>query len=193
MTLFPGSVPSRVLALGLLVLALGLVYLGALRPVLALYRSNAERIEQLLDQRGRFERMAARRAELERALAVARRDPAFSKHYLRSTSPSLAVAELQAHLSRMVATAEGSLQSTQPLTAEAGDDLREVRLRVRLRADIEGLEELLYRLESGTPLLVLDELSVRARPVLSARRGRSAQPSLEVQLDVAGFMRAEAT
>jgi general secretion pathway protein M len=195
MTLTPGSALSRALALGLLASTLALVYLGAVRPILGAYQSSQARIEQLRDQGARFQRMAARRAELEGALAVAVRDPAHSRHYLQATSPALAVAELQAHLSRLIAAAKGRLQSTQALTAGEGEgeELRQVRLRVRLSADVEALRDLLYRLESATPLVVLDELSIRARPMRARRGSPAPQPQLEVQLEAVGFLPAGAS
>ena len=84
---------------------------------------------------------------------------------LRAQSSTLAKAELQQLVVRMVDRASARLVETRAGDNEAEqDDKRRVELRVTLDATNESLFELLYALETGVPLLTVEQIGIRNLP-----------------------------
>jgi general secretion pathway protein M len=190
MTLSPPL--SKGLALGLLAALLAAVYLVVVDPLLVAYRDN-ETVLQVLRQRlAGYQRVAAQRPQLEQALESAGSEREQEDLFLRNSSRALAAAELQAYARETVEGAEASLVSTQPLTVEQGEEASSrVSVRVRMTGSIGALQAILHRLESGRPLILVEDVSVNRRP--QRRRPGSPGAELDWQLDVrftlTGFIR----
>lgn len=181
---------SRLLAALLLVAALALLYGIALEPLRLLYASNDQSIEDLSRRLEHYRLLAGQKADLEariRHVTSARR---LDKYYLSKETDALAAAELQALISEVVTRANGSLISTQPLPTQAKELLPKVRVRVRMTGDLAVVRNTLHELESGTPFLVLEEVSILSRGGRALHRAaNSVAYQLSVQFDVSGYMR----
>ncbi len=112
-------------------------------------------------------------------------------YYLENNRPTLAAAELQRRVKQSVEKHGGSIVSSQILgeQEENGLGLHRVVLRVNLRMDLPTLQKILYELETKPPVLVLQNISLNARPSGSTARlnGRIEQQVLDASLDVMGF------
>lgn len=187
-----GSLPSRLLALALLVvLALGIVRLIAL-PALAAYQEATASIEQSQTLLKRYRALAAQRPELEERLAAQQEAEVGSGAYLKGASDALAAAALQDQVRTIIAGAGGELRSTQILPVQpAGPEssMRRASLRLQLAVDIEGMQQLLYKLETAEPYLFVDDLNIRERRLRRLRDEEETQPLLDVDLEVSGFLR----
>lgn len=115
--------------------------------------------------------------------------------YLSITSESLARAEIQALLTRLVATASGRLIETQGITEAEGEAGPKPggrgRVALQLTLDIAnaGLLDVLHAIETGLPLLTVRALDVRRGPRGDAPTGAD---SLRITLVVEGFWRSRA-
>jgi len=105
---------------------------------------------------------------------------------------ALAAAELQSLVKGLIERSGGGLVSTQPLVDSGADAVGEVpgsvRLRVRMRGDMESLRDVLHSLESSMPLLVLDNVSIVKARQVRRRRGSDNQGPLQVNFDLTGFV-----
>ncbi len=188
-----GTLPSRVLALVLLVAAVFGAYSFVVDPILAAYRKVDESIARSHMLLQRYHDLAARRADLSERLARQEEALAEATGYLEGTSDALAAASLQDRVKDVVEAAGGTLRSTQILPAkevEAAPGVRRVALRLRLIVSIEALEEILYELETGQPYLFVGDLSIRNQKRRRRRNEADQEPLLDVGLEVFGYARA---
>jgi general secretion pathway protein M len=163
-----------------------LVWLGAVEPWRAANRDLGRRIEAAERELAGLRAAAATLPELERR-AAAPPDGA-EEDYLTGESETIALADLQ---DRVRATAQahgGHTRSTSVLApVEEAAGFRKVGVQVELQIGTAGLRELLYQLESGRPLLLVENLELRARPAADAT---VEEPSLDASFDLVGYMRA---
>jgi general secretion pathway protein M len=187
-----GSLPSRLLAVALVLLAgLALVRLLVL-PVLAAYADTAASIEQSQTLLQRYRALAAQRPRLEEELAAQRKAEVASVAYLEGESDALAAAALQDQVRAIITRAGGELRSTQILPVEAAGpetSVRRASLRLQLAVDVAGLQQLLYELETSEPYLFVDDINIRERRLRRLRDEEEEAPVLDVSLEVSGYMR----
>lgn len=188
-----GSLVSRMLALALLAaLVFGAVRLIAL-PLAEAYQQAAQSIAQSQTLLQRYQALAAERPQLEERVAAQREATVTSAVYLEGESDALAGAALQDQVRTIIARAGGELNSTQILpVAPAGpdDSVRRASLKLQLTVDIEGLQQLLYELETAEPYLFVDDLIVRERRLRRLRDGAGEELMLDVSFEISGYLRA---
>jgi hypothetical protein len=69
------------------------------------------------------------------------------------------------------------------------DKVEQVLLRVQMRCGVEELQKVLHTLEAQSPVLLIDNILVGARPAGGTIPGKGpiSQQQLDVRFDVAGF------
>lgn len=182
---------SRITAILLLLSLAGLVFLMVVHPVIAKYRSAQETIESLRSRLAHYERIAGRRGTLNEEIRRLKNTQRTDRYFLKNRAEALAVAELQSRISKVVAASGGTLLSTQPLNMITTELLPRVRLRVRMTGDINAIQKMLHQLESGTPVLLIDDMAINSQTGFARRATeKDAAPILNVQFDLSGYMRA---
>jgi hypothetical protein len=68
--------------------------------------------------------------------------------------------------------------------------VRRAALRIQLAIAIEGLQSVLYELETGQPYLFVNELTVRQRRTRRRANVPEEEPVLDVSFEVFGYVRA---
>jgi hypothetical protein len=106
--------------------------------------------------------------------------------YLPGKTPAIAGAALQSTVSTIISEAGGRVVETEfaPVDPVEGDPGR-VDIRVSFEADIVGLQRILFRLETGMPLLLLQTLAVQTSGTTQV--AEDASPPLRVVALVSGF------
>jgi general secretion pathway protein M len=187
-----GSLASRGLALALLAGLLLAGYTFVVAPVLAAYRDTGEAIQEAQDLLQRYRALAGERTQLIEELAALEERAAQAGGYLEGSTDALAAVELQDRVRRIIEGAGGQLQSTQILPASAIDATAPVRraaLRIQLEIAINGLQSVLYELETGQPYLFVNELTVRQRRTRRRANTPEEEPVLDVSFEVFGYVR----
>jgi len=188
-----GSLASRALALALLALLLLAGHAFVVAPVVAAYRDTGQAIQEARDLLQRYVALAGERTQLTEQLAELEERAAQAGGYLEGSSDALAAVELQDRVRRIIERAGGQLQSTQILPASAIDATAPVRraaLRIQLAIAIEGLQSVLYELETGQPYVFVNELTVRQRRTRRRANAPEEEPVLDVSFEVFGYVRA---
>ena len=164
----------RAVAVGFVVLALGLAALAAIAPFVRM-AAVGEEVAAARDLLAQQQRLATAAAGLPthagRELLIA------------GESSGIAGAELQRHISELARQNGLSLRSTQVAPAKREGDLTVLSVEASLQGGMEGLRAFLHSLETGAPMLFIDALSVKsaAEKVI----GRAAV--LDVSLKVRGY------
>jgi len=107
---------------------------------------------------------------------------------LPGESAAAAAAYLQQRMGEVAADSGALLLSFEllPVTNTGDAPLKAVTGRIRVTANTQSLRALLHAVESHRPLLLLDNLFVRARSDQDSVPGGH----LDVQMDVSGFRQA---
>lgn len=180
---------SRALALAILLALVAGLYYGVAAPLAADYAGDSAAIAQLRDALARYRRAAdelpARRVRLA---ALERQRPA-AEGFLQGKNDTLIAAQIQNRIKRLTDVADADLESTQVLPPQADGKLTRIAVRGRMAATIGGMLRVFHDLEAGSPLLFLDNVEMRVRPVSRwDRRARSAGEIIGVQFDVYGYI-----
>lgn len=190
---------SRWAALGLLALALGLLYLVGLHwwwtvPQLAL---RAELLD-LRDQELRLRMHASQAQAIEQRLAEVQAFEAGNPGFLPEASAELATAGLVQRLENVVQQASPSRERCQltgrtPTGSRAQERYPRVVVQVRLRCGMEEFVAVLHALESGRPELFVDNLAIISRRSLLAQgTGGGAGTALDISFELYGYLHARA-
>jgi general secretion pathway protein M len=187
---------SRLAALLLLVAALGTIYVFVLDPIIAGYSDTDRQIAEVREQLSRYQGLAAQRPALEKLLRQSEAEAATDGYYLNGGTDALAAAGLQDQVNALVQGKGGTLRSIQPMPGTDEQGFRRITLRVQMTATNESLFEVLYSLESGTPILFVENLDIQSRYVRqrNSAAGQQAEldePLLSVGFDLSGYMPTE--
>ena len=179
---------SRSLAVGALVFLLLAAYAVLFMPIVDKYVNNRDRIQDLDDQLTHYRMLAAEEPAVRERLEAFKQRNQGSELYLKGETPTLAGAELQERVKSVVESSGGTLVSTQTLPEAEEEGLVRVSVKVRMRGDVEGVQRVIYGLETGRPLVFLENVLVRSRVV--RRRGVVNVSELDISFDVTGYMHA---
>lgn len=182
----------RVLSLGLLLTVLASIHYGLLQPLIDAYRSSDERLQQARSRLAKLMELAQSGKALEKRLEEFRRNDMSDRYYLSGRTPSLAAAGLQNHLKAIIEASGGQLISASDLPSTSEEKLTKVPTSLRLKARTDGLQELLYAIETQVPLIFIDKLSVRGMSFYGVRTASNTEPLLDIQLELSGYARTPA-
>jgi general secretion pathway protein M len=184
---------GRVAAVLLLLLVVGATYILILEPIVLGYRQIDRQIEETREQLVHYQRLAAMRPALEHQMKRSTAGATTASYYLSGSTDAVTAADLQERVNALVQERGGSLRSIQPMTGTNEQGFRRITLRLQMTATNEVLFEILYALETGIPILFIDNLDIRSRVIRLqvdevARRGVSDAPVLTVGFDLSGYM-----
>jgi general secretion pathway protein M len=182
-------IQGRLLAVLLALTALALLVAAVALPTLWLHKRYDSFIEDYGDRLQRYRRVAALRPAIEEAIkGTEKRDS--RKYYLKGGSPTLAAAELQGLVTRIVDENQGKIISSQILPAK--EDAKatgplKVAISMQMGAAIIPLQMILHTLETAEPYLFIDQLTVRANQGRGYKPLPGVQPEYVVQLTVHAY------
>ena len=180
----------RVVALGLLLALVMIVIFALLIPYVARYNHYLNAIE---DQQFRLERLhaaAAQLPELEAEIRGLRAEDMARGYLLEQGTPSLAAAQVQELVGRMVNTHGGEVRSMQVGRPLDEQGFTRVSVTVRMATNGDELADLLADLESRRPLMFVDNVQIRLLRQRTRRRGPAQETGeVEVDFDLQAYMR----
>jgi len=189
-----GGSNTRLTAILIFIIALILVYLLGFHWFILRHIQYHEEISDLTEQLGRFQRVAAQREKVENQLQALQGRRTESNLFLEEADFNEAAAGMSERLNQMISTqAEGSCQivSRQPVRARVVERFEKVTVNVRMRCQVEDLMRVLYSLETGVPMIIVEELTVikpRVRRRTSNQSAESDQ-ALDIRFNMSGYLR----
>ena len=154
--------------------ALALLLVVCVFAVSLSLQTRADAAQELSERRAVISRLEARPSvTAARGRPVAGAPPAA---YLGASTQALAGAELQAYFSRLAIAHQAVLVSS-----GMGPDSREdapdsIRIQTTVEITLGALQALLYQLESGTPYVFVESLTVNTTSSAAGQRGAPATP-----------------
>ncbi len=171
------------LAIPLLLLVL------ATQNVVAVYRGQAERLEELRDRSARLSALAARQPQLQATLDRLTEDDTRSSLFLTAPAEPIAAAEVQRSLQRAAQEAGVALTSLQSLEGRTEASLRLIAVQAQITAGPDTLLAFFHQIETQEPVLRIENVSIHLRGM--ARGPMDEPPTLDVRVTVAAMMRQE--
>jgi len=166
----PDGPRGRLLALGITLVGLVLVWLGLVQPVLNAYAARDDDLQ-------RRAVLADRTADLVSTLPALRREQAAlakagppANATISGATDAIAAAALQSLLESMAGAAGAHITSAEALPADQQGNYRRVEVRVSVDATWPTLVALLQAAERATPRMFVDELQIHAQPTADKTR-----------------------
>jgi hypothetical protein len=146
-------------------------------------RSNAA--QEVAERRELLSRLEVRAKARSDARAQPGAAPAAA--FLEAATQGLAVAQLQAHLAQTAEIHHSVLVSSGIEPAKRDDPAESIRLQATLEMSLQALQAFIYHLESGTPYVFVEQLSVQLGGTASRRAVED--PLLRVTLGLRAIWR----
>ena len=181
----PTGRTGQLLALAILCLVLGGVYLLLVSPILDLY---SQREATLADRRMLAPRLSVAAAELPELRARLAELQASATTALDGASDAIAAANLQSRIEELAKSAGVTISSTEGLAGENRGAYRRVGLRLAISGEYEAIIKLLAAIETAAPPLVLSNVQFHGvlRPTAQSQTSR-----LDAGVEVYGFRRTD--
>jgi len=185
---------TRLTAILLFVVAVILVYLLGFHWFILRHLEYRGEISDLAEQLGRFQRVAAQRDQVEGQLQALQGRRSESNLFLEEADFNEAAAGMSERLNQTIsAQAEESCQivSRQPVRARVVERFEKVTVNVRMRCQVEDLMRILYSLETGVPMIIVEELTVIKPRVRRRSRNQPIQSNeaLDIRFNMSGYLR----
>ncbi len=180
MAIAPIGSPRRIVALlvvSLMIIIPALWIAWSLSAALAVAESITDQSETLASLQSRLSALAAGSKGAQANSASV---------YLPGKTPAIAGAALQRIVANTIEGAGGRLAESEISRSEsAEEEPGVVKLRVSFDTDIVNLQRIIFGLETGAPILMLQAVTVEAAETAGASEGES--PGLSVVLLVQGY------
>jgi general secretion pathway protein M len=182
-TNLPEGRQGQILAVGIGVVMLTVLWLGAVSPLLDDFGARADALAasqlELAHMQGLQASLPALRARLAASAAL----PASDAVLLAGNSDAIAGANLQAQLSTLATQAGTSLDSAESISAVQVGGLRRIGVTVSVTATWPVLTAFLTAIDTAQPRMIVDNLTVSSDSQPDPR----SEPTLQASFDVAAF------
>ncbi|MFC1777629.1 type II secretion system protein GspM [Pseudomonadota bacterium] len=194
MQVIPDQRNSKTTALLLLAIAIIMVYLLVFHWFLMRHREYAGELGDLREQLSRFQTVASQRESLQTRLGRISNSQNDADLFLDYPSFDEAAAAMSGGIGEMVrAEADDSCQivSRQPVRSRVQERFQKVTVNVRMRCDAEDFLKILYGMETGMPLMLVDDLNIIRPRARRTTRGQqtAAQGELDIRFNVSGYLK----
>jgi len=195
MKLLPDRQQSRPLAIGLLVVALVLVYFLFFHWFVIKHVRLSGEIGRLEDQIARYKGTVEMADPMRERLNELRASQMDSALFLAGEDPNIATAELIRMLrdwvDRSATDAElCNITNTSPRRNSDPERFRSVRVNVRMQCPLDDFMRILYDMETGVPLVFVDNMMINQRltPDQRGRRGSTPYGQLDIRFEMYGYL-----
>ena len=180
----PTGQRGRIVALTLLGVVLGGLYLLVAAPLLDFYAQRRDTLEQERMLLPHLEAAAATAPGLRQRLAALNTAARARNVTMGGASDAMASADLQSRIEALAAQAGATIGSTENIPVQTQDGYRRIGLRLVLNGSYETLVKLFATLETATPPLIIDNLQIHG---VLRRPGMPERAALDAALEVYGF------
>lgn len=142
---------------------------------------------RLMESREELRNSAALTDE-NKKFAVSKRD---AGQLLEGKTTGIAGAALQKRITRVVRNYGGIVSSAQILQPEKDKSLTRIAVSLTTRINIDGLRNFLYDLETGMPVIFIDDITVRSSEEARKAGGVDFLGPLDVTMTVRGFAKVQ--
>jgi len=184
---------QRWLAVTLLVVAILIVVLVVIAPVVNKGLELRESKNNLAFRLQQYERILAKKEAVISRMNALKEQYQQSGLLNRQSTGALASAEVQEFIKKTIVEAGGQLSSTQALPVSTKNEFNRITVSVRMTGNSEVLRTVLHKIETSTPLIIINQLDIRPMRGIRNRTTRQIEPSneLNINFQAVSFMRKQ--
>lgn len=184
---------QRWLAVALLVVVVLIIGLIVVVPLVNKGLEYNDTKNSLLFKLQQYERILANKDSVLASMENIKQQHDQQGYFNSQGTDALASAEMQEFIKKAIVEAGGQLSSTQSIPVSTKGDFTRITVRVRMTGNSEVLRTVLYKIETSTPLIVIDQIDIRPVRGIRNRTTRQIEPSneLNVNFQAATFMRKQ--
>ncbi len=192
-TLFTPERQQRWAAVGLLIALVGVIILVVIVPVFSKEMELHEAKNNLIFRLQQYERILAKKEAVIASVVNIKQQQEKQGYFNRQKTDALASAEIQEFIKKAIVDAGGQLSSTQALPVNNKDKFSRITVRVRMTGNSEVLRGVLYKIETSTPLIIIDQIDIRPMRGIRNKITRQIESSneLNVNFQAVSFMRKQ--
>jgi general secretion pathway protein M len=183
----PRSPASRTLALAILGVLIGLVWLAVINPLWMRHHDNGEALAN------GTRLLAGLRAAIADGGRIKEDDETgqldrYRSDFLTGVEDPIIVADLQTRLGALTSARNIEVTSARALPPKHRDGLMYLGLRLSIRGEMNSLHQVLHAVETTSPLLFVDRLAMRLddRGAGGRDRGAESLAPMTADLDIYG-------
>ena len=188
------ALQQRWIAVGLLITVALVIILVIIVPVVSKEMELHEAKNNLVFRLEQYERILAKKEAVIASMANIKQQHEEQGYFNSQQTDALASAEMQEFIKKAIVEAGGQLSSTQALPVSNKDKFSRITVRVRMTGNSEVLRAVLYKIETSTPLIIIDQIDIRPMRGTRNRMTRQIESSneLNVNFQAVSFMRKQA-
>jgi general secretion pathway protein M len=185
---------QRWLAVGLLISVVLIISLIVIVPILSEGLELHKSKNDLMFRLQQYERILATKNTVSASMAKIKQQHDQQGYFNSQETDALASAEMQAFIKKTIVDAGGQLSSTQALPVNNKNRFSRITVSVRMKGNSEVLRAVLYKIETSTPLIIIDQIDIR--PMHGNMNNNTRQidstNKLNVNFQAVSFMRKPA-
>ena len=178
---------QRLLALGLLLAAIGLCWLVVVEPIADAFAGQQEEIAQSHQLLSAYERRIALRPVVEARLAELKSHESSATGLIGGGSAELAAANIQNVVKALIESEAGQIRSAQNLAPVSADGFQRIEIQYDVSLPMTRLKSIVYRIETGTPFLFVDGIDMRAPENWQNSGYQMDPPNMDVRWTVRAY------
>ena len=185
---------QRWLAVGLLIAVVLVIILVLIVPLVSKGMELHETKNNLVFRLQQYENILAKKDAVIASMDNIKQQHEGQGYFNSQKTDALASAEMQEFIKKAIVEAGGQLSSTQALPVSNKDKFSRITVRVRMTGNSEALRAVLYKIETSTPLIIIDQIDIRPMRGRRSRVTRQIEASndLNVNFQAVSFMRKQA-
>jgi general secretion pathway protein M len=185
---------QRWIAVGLLIAVILIIILVVIAPVVSKGMELHETKNNLVFRLQQYEAILAKKQAVIASIANIKQQHEKQGYFNSQKTDALASAEMQEFIKKVIVDAGGQLSSTQALPVNNKDKFSRITVRVRMTGNSEVLRAVLYKIETSSPLIIIDQIDIRPMRGKRNIKTRQIEPSneLNVNFQAVSFMRKQA-
>jgi general secretion pathway protein M len=187
------ALQQRWIAVGLLIAVVLVIVLVVIVPVVSKGIELHETKNNLVFRLQQYEGILAKKEAVIASMANIKQQHEKQGYFNSQKTDALASAEMQEFIKKAIVDAGGQLNSTQALPVSNKDKFSRITVRVRMTGNSEALRAVLYKIETSTPLIIIDQIDIRPMRGKRNRMTRQIESSneLNVNFQAVSFMRKQ--
>jgi general secretion pathway protein M len=185
---------QRWLAVGLLITVVLIISMVVIAPLVSKGLELHDTKNNLIFRLQQYERILATKDAVIASMVKINQQHEQQGYFNSQKTDALASAEMQEVIKKAIVDAGGQLSSTQALPVSNKDKFSRITVRVRMTGNSEVLRAVLYKIETSTPLIIIDQIDIRPMRGRRNRTTRQIESSneLNVNFQAVSFMRKQA-
>ena len=182
---------ERWLAVGLLLAVMSFISFVIILPLINQGLALHDERNTLGFRLEQYERILARKQSVIEEMETLKTQFADENYLSTQNTSALASAELQEMIKQAIVEAGGQLSSTQGLPIVTKNNFNRIPINVRMTGNSEVLRAVLHKIETATPLVVVEQIDIRPMRGVRNKVTHQIDPSneLSVNFQAISFMK----